>query len=124
MEDRYMDVENESKPSSDEALGTLESDVGSEVYRELLEAFLSHLSLQAVELGSAAADGDVAAAQYVAHQIKGTASSFGATRLDEVAHRILATEPGQRELLRSLVSELDSEIRSLQTGVGVSAGSQ
>jgi HPt (histidine-containing phosphotransfer) domain-containing protein len=124
MEDRYMDVKNESKPSSDEALGSLESDVGSEVYRELLEAFLAHLSLQAVELGIAAADGDVVAAQYVAHQIKGTATSFGATRLDEVAHHILVMEAGQRELLRSLVSKLDAEIRSLQAGAGVSAGNQ
>ena len=87
-----MDVENERTSSSDERSGTLESDVGTEVYKELLEAFLTHLSLQAVELDSAAANGDVTSAQYVAHQIKGTATSFGAMRLDEIAHQILAME--------------------------------
>ena len=119
-----MDVENRSTSSSDEAPGTLENDVGSEVYKEVLEAFLIHLSLQAVELDAAGADCDVAAAQFVAHQIKGTATSFGATRLDEVAQHLLAIEADQCDRLRSLVSELDAEIRSFQADAGVSAGHQ
>ena len=38
----------------------LESDVGPEVYQELLAAFLAHLSLQVVELNTAVANEDVA----------------------------------------------------------------
>ena len=119
-----MDVENESSQSSAEHVGTLESDVGTEVYNELLDAFLTHLSLQAVELDVAAADGDVSSAQSVAHQIKGTATSFGAKDLDELARRVLVIESNQNELLRSLVTEIGIEIRSLQARAGVSAGHQ
>ncbi len=118
-----MDVEHEHKASSHLPPGPLESDVGPEVYKELLESFLTHLSLQAVELGTAAAAGDVAAAQGVAHQIKGTATSFGAGRLDELAQRVMAMDGDEHDLLPSVVGEIDAEIRSLQAGVGVSAGS-
>ncbi len=118
-----MDVEREHTASSHRPSGTLESDVGPEIYKDLLESFLAHLSLQAVELGTAAAHRDVAAAQDVAHQIKGTAMSFGAERLDELAQRVMAMDGHEHELLRSVVDEIDAEIRSLQTGVGVSVGS-
>lgn len=102
-----------------EAVSTLEDDVGSEVYQELLTAFLAQLSIQVAELNAAANAHDVAAAQYVAHQIKGTASSFGATRLDELAKRTLRMDPDQVELLRTLVSEIEAEAAHLQTAVGV-----
>ena len=120
-----MDVEHEHRASSHGPPGTLESDVGPEVYKSLLESFLTHLSLQAVELETAAAFGDVAAAQGVAHQIKGTATSFGAGRLDELAERVMAMDSDEHELLRFLVGEIDAEIRALQTGadVGVPSGS-
>ncbi|HVA04956.1 MAG TPA: Hpt domain-containing protein [Acidimicrobiales bacterium] len=117
-----MDVEYESNPSFDGDPGKLEDDVGPEIYNELLEAFLAHLTLQAVELGSASADGDLAAAQYVAHQIKGTATSFGAMRLHELAQRVLTIDGDRQDLVRSLVSELEVEICSLQVGFGASAG--
>ena len=123
MTDRYKDVENERSPASRAAPGTLESDVGPEVYQELLASFLAHLSVQKAELDRRRrADGDVAAAQYVAHQIKGTALSFGAVRLDELAQRVLHIDGDQVELLRSLVEEIDAEIETLQAAIGVSGG--
>lgn len=100
--------------------GTLERDVGPEVYKDLLVAFLSHLSVQRLELEDAAANEDVARAQEVAHQIKGTALSFEATRLDAVATRLLDIDVASGELLSSLVTEIDAEIIALldaRTGV-------
>jgi HPt (histidine-containing phosphotransfer) domain-containing protein len=102
-----------------ETASTLEDDVGSEVYRELLAAFLAQLSVQVVELNAAVGARDVPAAQYVAHQIKGTASSFGAARLDELAKRALRMDGHEVELLRTLVSEIEVEVAHLQSVVGI-----
>jgi HPt (histidine-containing phosphotransfer) domain-containing protein len=88
------------------------------MYKELLAAFLSHLSFHRSELSAALAQDDIASAQGVAHQIKGTASSFGAGRLDGVARRLLDIDAGEQTLFRSLVAEMDAEIRTLQA-VGV-----
>lgn len=96
---------------------TLESDVGPEVYRDLLGAFLTHLSQQAVDLDTAAANGDLLAAQCVAHQIKGSALSFGAVRLDEIASRLLGMQGDQVELLRSLVTEIDAQVVDFRADV-------
>ncbi len=96
---------------------SLESDVGPEVYQDLLGAFLAHLSQQVVDLDTAAANGDLLAAQRVAHQIKGTASSFGAMRLDELADRLHDLQGEQVELLRSLVKEIDAEVVDFRADV-------
>jgi len=119
MTHRYTDVENEMDRTADETRGTLESDVGPEVYNELHAAFLAHLSLQVVDLGTAAANRDVPAAQFVAHQMKGTALSFGAARLDELAKRVLRMDGTQAELLHLLVNEIEAEVDTLQAVVGV-----
>jgi HPt (histidine-containing phosphotransfer) domain-containing protein len=111
---RWKDVEYKRNPSLDGSPGTLERDVSPEVYQELLAAFLSHLSLQRVALNDAVANEDVALGQGVAHQIKGTALAFGAARLDVLAKRLLDIDADQRELLSSLVSEIDAEILTLQ----------
>jgi HPt (histidine-containing phosphotransfer) domain-containing protein len=120
---RYRDVEHESStPPLDDSPGTLADDVGPEVYAEILSSFLSHLQFQRIELGVACADCDVAAAQLVAHQIKGTALSFGAVRLDELAERLLQIEGDDHALLRSLVSEMDEAVCSFQSAANISVG--
>jgi HPt (histidine-containing phosphotransfer) domain-containing protein len=115
---RYNDVDHESTltphVSERAGVGTLEADVGPEMYPELLAAFLEYLSPQVAELNDSAAVGDVPAAQYVAHQIKGTASSFGALHLEGLAVRVLQMDPNQDERLRSLVSEIETEAVRLQ----------
>jgi HPt (histidine-containing phosphotransfer) domain-containing protein len=98
----------------DEGAGTIESDVGSDVYQELLVDFLDHLSVQHEDLRKAAAAKDVPAARYVAHQIKGTALSFGAVRLDGILDRMLTTGKDQDERLQTLVVEFGEEIGRLQ----------
>jgi HPt (histidine-containing phosphotransfer) domain-containing protein len=107
---RYNDVDHESTLTphlrEGDGVGTLEGDVGPQVYRELLALFLAHLSEQVASLNDSASTGDVPAAQYVAHQIKGTASSFGALHLEGLALRVLEMEPNQDELLRSVVGEI------------------
>jgi HPt (histidine-containing phosphotransfer) domain-containing protein len=122
-----MDVERERKqdpealtsPDSNvSVLTTLESDVGSEVYQDLLGSFLAQLSVQRVELGAAAREQDVLAAQFVAHQIKGTASSFGAVRLDALATQLMELDGADVEPLRSLVRDMDIEVASFQGAVG------
>jgi HPt (histidine-containing phosphotransfer) domain-containing protein len=95
---------------------TLESDVGPEIYQELLGAFVSHLAWQTAELTSAAAAGNIPAARFVAHQIKGTATGFGAVHLDELAQRMLQLGPDDFELLRSLVEEAEQEVGKIQGG--------
>jgi HPt (histidine-containing phosphotransfer) domain-containing protein len=97
-----------------DGVGTLEKDVGSEAYQQLLGTFLGHLSQQLVDLKDAAAVGDVAAARYVAHQINGTAPSFGAVRLDELADRVLQVGRDQGDFLPSLVEEIEMEVGQLQ----------
>jgi HPt (histidine-containing phosphotransfer) domain-containing protein len=119
MTHRYSDVENEGNPAPAQTPGTLESDVGPAVYQELLASFLTHLSLQKAELTDAAVHGDVRAAQHVAHQIKGTALSFAAVRLDGFAQRVLHIDGDQVELLRSLVDEISAEIETLQAAIRV-----
>ena len=119
MTHRYDGVEKQRNPAPAETPWTIESDVGSEVYQELLASFLLHLSLQLIELNDAAALGDVPGAQYVAHQIKGTAPSFGAARLDELAQRVLGIDSHQVGLLRVLVSEVGIEIGTLQAVISV-----
>ena len=98
----------------DEGASTIEGDVGSEIYGELLADFLDHLSVQLEDLRAAAAAKDVGAARYVAHQIKGTALSFGAVRLDGLLDRMLTTEKDQDERLQALVVEFGKEIGRLQ----------
>jgi hypothetical protein len=116
---RYKHVEHKRNLMSNEIVSadsdawggqSLERDVGPEVYQDLLGAFLVHLPHQVVDLNTAAENGDVLAAQGIAHQIKGTASSFGAVRLDELAARMLALHGDQVGLLRSLVTELDAQV--------------
>ncbi len=109
-----MDVEYENRSTLDQPRSSLEDDVGPEVYGELLTSFLSHLSLQRVELNDAAKNGHVEAAQYVAHQIKGTALSFGAFGLDELANRLLRIGVAEHDLMVPLVGEMDREIGALQ----------
>ena len=108
-----------TRPESPASAATLEGDVGPEVYQELLTSFRAHLLVQVVDLRAAATTGDVAAAQYVAHQIKGTAPSFGAVHLDDLARRLLGIEPHDVELLRTLVDEIDAEVHILQSVVAV-----
>ena len=114
-----MSDEIAGSPSTTADAGTLEGDVGPEVYKELLTSFRTHLLVQVVELRAAATAGDVVAAQYVAHQIKGTAPSFGAARLDGLARRLLGIQPNDVELLRGLVSEIDAEVDTLRSVVTV-----
>jgi HPt (histidine-containing phosphotransfer) domain-containing protein len=107
----------------DETPGTLERDVGPEVYQELLASFVAHLSLQVITLNAAVHDRDVAAARGVAHQIKGTASSFGATRLDQLAGRVLQMADTEVELLRPVVQEIDAEVGAFHVVVAGSGHS-
>jgi HPt (histidine-containing phosphotransfer) domain-containing protein len=93
---------------------TLESDVGTEVYQELLAAFMDSLTLTIVELSRAAALGDVPAARYIGHQIVGTAAGFGAVELGELAQRLLWTGSDQKAQLGSIVDKIDREISRLQ----------
>jgi len=88
MTNRYTDVGNERYPAPETTSGTLERDVGSDVYRELHRSFPDHLPFQVADLTTAAANGDVPAAQYVAHQVTGTAPSFGANRLEDEFGRV------------------------------------
>ncbi len=99
-------------------VSTLECDVGPEVYQELLGSFVTLLSVQAVELATAGRQRDLQSAQFIAHQITGTASSFGAVRLHELASRLMQIEDSQVELLRFLVREIDSEAASFRGAVG------
>lgn len=99
-------------------LGTIENDVGSEVYQELLVDFLAQLPLYLIDLNAAAAVDDVPAARYVAHQIKGNALSFGAAGLDGLAERVLSIGKGESELLRPLVGEFVREVARLQASLG------
>jgi HPt (histidine-containing phosphotransfer) domain-containing protein len=103
-----------SLPPEDRTVGALESDVGPEAYQQLLADFLGHLPLQVAELHNAAAAADIPAARYVAHQIKGTAPSFGALHLDELADRLLRIARNQQDRLQPLVDEIDAEATRLQ----------
>jgi HPt (histidine-containing phosphotransfer) domain-containing protein len=100
-------------------VGTLESAINPKAYRELLAAFLTYLSVQVDELNRAAQSRDVVAAQFVAHQIKGTASSFGAARLDELAERLLRLDVDRGDDLRSVVDEIGQAAARLQGVVHV-----
>jgi HPt (histidine-containing phosphotransfer) domain-containing protein len=109
-----MDLGSRQNMSGGGAAGTLETDVGPEVYRQLLERFLRNLPGLLADLNSAAQAGDVPAARYVAHQIKGSALSFGALSLDELAWRVLWLGEDQGHLLPTLVDRLEREIDRLQ----------
>jgi HPt (histidine-containing phosphotransfer) domain-containing protein len=101
--------------SMHESPGTLEADVGPEIYHELLAEFLSHLAVQVTELRAAAAEFDVPRAQSVAHQIKGTACSFGAVGLDRLSKGLLQMDTGQLDLLQTLVDEIEAEVAAFRS---------
>lgn len=112
-----MDYERISAPrapaprASDQ---TLERDVGPELYQQLLAAFLGQFPHQLADLSRAAAVGDVPAARYVAHQLKGSAASFGAGPLDRLADRMLLVGRDETDLLASLVEEFYREVGRFQ----------
>jgi len=108
-----MDVEYESSSAPDKSRGTLESDLGPVVYQELRTAFLDLLPSQVVALRAASDTCDLGAAQYVAHQIKGTAPGFGATRLDELAQQVMEMDGDRIELLQVVVAQIDAEVSAL-----------
>jgi HPt (histidine-containing phosphotransfer) domain-containing protein len=119
--EREWNLDPEAPPlpvSGDSSVSTLERDVGPEVYQELLGSFVTLLSVQTVELTTAGRQRDLQSAQFIAHQIMGTASSFGAVRLHELAARLMQIEESQIELLRFLVREIDSEVASFRGAVG------
>jgi HPt (histidine-containing phosphotransfer) domain-containing protein len=114
-----LDPETAPLPASDvSSVTTLERDVGPEVYQELLGSFVTMLSVQSVELATAGRKRDLQSAQFIAHQIMGTASSFGAVRLHDLAARLMQIEESQIELLRFLVREIDTEVASFRGAVG------
>lgn len=85
-------------------------EVGPELYRELVTDFRDQLAVQMAELRAAALLGDVASARRVAHQLKGTAPSFGALDIDRLADRLLALAAGDAATLESVVAEIDREV--------------
>jgi HPt (histidine-containing phosphotransfer) domain-containing protein len=92
---------------------TIEVDVGPEAYAELLAVFRDNVKLSAIKLSRAAQTGDLPAARYVAHTLKGSAASFGATRLDECADRILGLGREQGDQLGTLLEEYDEDFVSV-----------
>lgn len=100
---------------------TLESEVGPEVYRQLLVAFLAHLPRQLSDLMDAAEVGDVPKGRYVAHQLKGAALSFGAVELDGLAERVLQIGRDQDDQLRRLAEDIRVEVERLLVTLGPSA---
>jgi HPt (histidine-containing phosphotransfer) domain-containing protein len=109
-----MDVEYESSSAPVDSPGTLESDLGPEMYQELRTAFLDLLPSQVDALRAASGVGDLDGAQYVAHQIKGTAPGFGATRLDELAQQVMQMDGDQIDLLQAVVTQIDAEVSALR----------
>jgi HPt (histidine-containing phosphotransfer) domain-containing protein len=119
--EREWNLDPEAPPlpvSGVSTVSTLERDVGPEVYQELLGSFVTMLSVQSVELATAGRKRDLQSAQFIAHQIMGTASSFGAVRLHDLAARLMQIEESQIELLRFLVREIDTEVASFRGAVG------
>ncbi len=92
--------------------------MGPEVYRQLLVAFLAHLPRQVSDLVDAAEIGDVPKGRYVAHQLKGSALSFGAVQLDGLADRVLGINRDQQDELRSLADDVRAEAEHLQVVLG------
>jgi HPt (histidine-containing phosphotransfer) domain-containing protein len=100
------------------SLGSIESEIGSEAYARLLEAFLHAFPLQLAELRSAAAAGDLPGVRYVAHQLKGNATSFGAVHLDELADQVLRIPRDQCGPLDLIVDEFSEEFARLASILG------
>jgi signal transduction histidine kinase/CheY-like chemotaxis protein/HPt (histidine-containing phosphotransfer) domain-containing protein len=101
------------------AMGNLEREIGPEAYARLFAVFLASIPPRLNELNDAVAAGDMQTVRYVAHNLKGTAASFGATRLGELAHQIgrqLRAE--ERQLLAESVQQLNEEFKR----VGASRG--
>jgi HPt (histidine-containing phosphotransfer) domain-containing protein len=108
------------EPADSEAvLDTVEKDLGPKLYRELHSDFLALLPTQVLALQDADKAGDLLAARFVAHQLSGTAPSFGARALNDLAVCVLGLQVGQGRLLSALIDEIDREVvrlRSLSRG--------
>jgi HPt (histidine-containing phosphotransfer) domain-containing protein len=98
--------------------GSLESDIGSLAYAELLDEFITRLPRQVVSLKAAAATGDLPWARYVGHELMGTARDFGAPDLDHLARRLLTVDQDRPDLLREVVLAIDEEASRLETAHG------
>jgi HPt (histidine-containing phosphotransfer) domain-containing protein len=103
------------EPADAEAVvATVEEDLGRELYRELHGDFLAQLPSQVSALKDAGKAGDVSAARFVAHQLTGTAPSFGASALNDLAVCVLGLQVDQSRLLSALVDEIDREVAHLR----------
>jgi signal transduction histidine kinase/HPt (histidine-containing phosphotransfer) domain-containing protein/ActR/RegA family two-component response regulator len=95
--------------------GKLEQEIGAEAYARLFGVFLASVPPRLAELINAVAAGDMETVRHVAHNLKGTAASFGAVRLGELAELIerqLRAE--ERDELRKLVKELAQEFKQVR----------
>jgi Hpt domain len=99
----------------EEVIDTVEKDLGPELYRELHSDFLALLPSQVLTLRDAGKAGDVLAARFVAHQLSGTAPSFGARALNDLAVCVLGLQVGQGRLLSALIDEIDREVVHLRS---------
>ena len=81
-------------------------DVGAENAEPLIEAFIEELAGQVRVLGEAADRADLAAMERAAHSMKGSAATFGATRLTGVVTSIeQAARSGQGDLATAAMGE-------------------
>ena len=92
-----------------EEFRTAMGDEGAEMVAELVQIFLEDTPQLLERLRNALAAGDLETAQQVAHTLKGTSASLGATRLSERCAELEASlHTAQPEALRAMVSQIEA----------------
>jgi signal transduction histidine kinase/CheY-like chemotaxis protein/HPt (histidine-containing phosphotransfer) domain-containing protein len=95
--------------------GKLELEIGPEAYARLFGIFLASVPPRLAQLINAVTSGDMETVRHVAHNLKGTAASFGAVRLGEIAELIeRQLREEERDNLRELVKQLDQEFKKVR----------
>jgi PAS domain S-box-containing protein len=96
-----------SDHSHHEGVGTLEIEIGADVYARLFVVFADSLPKRLAEIKAATKAGDLQAARLVAHNLTGTSASFGAHRIGQLADQIVNLQEGESDKLVALVAQLD-----------------
>jgi HPt (histidine-containing phosphotransfer) domain-containing protein len=116
----YPRMENEPvlDPEAIESLRALDPEGKGQLFRELVQIFLTDTPGRIRELGDALASKDAQAVMRAAHSMKGSAGNFGAARFAAVNHEIEANaREGKLDAIAALVPQVDAEFQRVKAAL-------
>ncbi len=102
-----VDPDLEDQPIDEVVLASLSAELSEELMPDVIGAFIDEAYARVASIEAAVADADCAAAAAAAHALKGSAATFGARQLRDLAMAMeLAGKGGKLDALRERVAPL------------------